>query len=240
MHRLGFIGCGNLAQALIVGAIERKVLRSNQILATDKVFRKLHSFQKKTKIRIATNHEEVISFADIIFLAVKPQDLLPLLRDISPKINRHQIIVSLAAGMPGDVLKKELNRARSILRVMGNTAATVQQGLFGIYFVKGKRSDLRKVEAFFRMSWCDHKCEFGPTNQRHYCWCRNRGGFCILFYGNFCGMVSIPRVFSFGSQKDYSRNFLWSIKTLASTFKSGYPRIAHSGREQERNNRGWA
>lgn len=144
----GFIGCGNLAQAIIQGALEKNLLDSQNIFVTNRSDQKLKELCAKTGVRACATNEELIRSSDVVVLATKPQDLQTVLEEIQPFIRFDQAVISLAAGIPTKTLNRYL-KARSLVRVMANTAAKVQQGVFGIYFFRETQADRAAIEHLF-------------------------------------------------------------------------------------------
>jgi pyrroline-5-carboxylate reductase len=151
--KIGFIGCGNLAQAIIQGLIDKKIISPSQIYVTNRTPSKVAAFCKKNKINFLTQKEDLLKTCEIIFLATKPQDILEALMAIKPSIKNHHYFVSLAAGVDGSLLKKYLNKTSGIVRIMANTPAKIQKGLFGLYIVKNKNKSLTNfiLKAFSKM-----------------------------------------------------------------------------------------
>ncbi|MDZ4678769.1 MAG: pyrroline-5-carboxylate reductase [Oligoflexia bacterium] len=147
--RWGFVGCGNLAQAIIGGALKTDSLLATQVSATNRSQSKLKKFANATSINICVDNQKLLMKSDVIVLATKPQDLCSVLEEIAPFITSKHIVISLAAGVTANVLKKHLSSAKAIFRVMANTPAVIQKGLYGIYRVKGKDEDFKTVSRVF-------------------------------------------------------------------------------------------
>lgn len=149
MTTWGFLGCGNLSQAIILGALKKKVFSSQSVLISNRTYLKSKKFRQKTKVRIAKNNTELIRLSDIIFVGTKPQDIEQVLSDLKRSNLKNKIIISLAAGVDSSILKKSCSQSRSLFRVMGNTPVTIQKGFFGILPVKQFSSDKNKIFSFF-------------------------------------------------------------------------------------------
>jgi len=129
-HRWGVIGCGNLAQAIFGGAVKRGALAPSDIIVTDVNAIKVEEFSKATGVGIAEDMGAVAQRAEIIVVATKPQDVLPVLEVLKAHSNPGRGVVSLAAGVPAQLLLHHLGGFGSVTRVMANTPALVQQGFF--------------------------------------------------------------------------------------------------------------
>ena len=145
----GFIGCGNLAQSLILGALEQKILDPRSILITNRTVKKSKAFGAKTGVGVAASNDELVQKSDVIFLGTKPLEIHPVLEEVSRHDLSHKIIVCLASGVGAPLLKKYFGRSRSVFRVMANTPATIQKGLFGIYPIWAKPEDTQQIFDLF-------------------------------------------------------------------------------------------
>jgi len=130
---LGFIGTGNMQQAIIRGVLEGKVVQPDQIVGSDRTPEKLNLLASQTKIRIAKTNTEVVGNAQIIFLGTKPQDLGGVLQEIKNVVGSHHVIVSIAAGFPLSIIKQALPKAKAHVRLMPNTPCMVQSGVIGFF-----------------------------------------------------------------------------------------------------------
>jgi pyrroline-5-carboxylate reductase len=145
----GFIGCGHLSQALIMGLIQHSILGPSQISATNRSQSKLKKFSHTFKIKALTSNIELVKSTQVIILSVKPQDMIEVMQAIAPHIHSRHIVISLAAGVGSEVLNQFLPQAGAILRVMTNLPASIQEGVFGVSLVKGRKSDLIWGVKFF-------------------------------------------------------------------------------------------
>jgi pyrroline-5-carboxylate reductase len=128
-QKIGFLGAGNMAQAMIKGLIEGGI-PANHIYATNRSEGKLVKLVEQYKINSLPNNEDLIDICDIIILAVKPQDLLTALEPVGRAFDENKIVISVAAGVRMQMLEKFLNGAR-IARVMPNTPSVIGRGVIG-------------------------------------------------------------------------------------------------------------
>lgn len=128
-QKIGFLGAGNMAQAMIRGLIEGGI-PAKHIYATNRSEGKLIKLKEQYQINTFANNEELIDFCDIIILAVKPQDLLTALEPVGRAFDEHKIVISVAAGVRMEKLEKVLNGAR-LSRVMPNTPSLIGRGVIG-------------------------------------------------------------------------------------------------------------
>lgn len=129
-YKIGFLGVGNLAQAIIKGLIENKTVNPKQIFGSNRSPGKLQKVVDLFGIQGKSTNEEVIEAADIVVLAMKPQDLSSAIDPLSSLFKEGQIVISLAAGITLKTLQKKLRSCR-IIRLMPNTPSLISRGVLG-------------------------------------------------------------------------------------------------------------
>ena len=97
--RIGFIGAGVMAEAIISGIIKSKTLPATDIMASDISKDRLNQLSNTYGINVANNNKDLIGFASIIFVAVKPQDVETVGQGVAQELSVGQTIVSIAAGV---------------------------------------------------------------------------------------------------------------------------------------------
>jgi pyrroline-5-carboxylate reductase len=127
--KLGFIGGGNMAQALIIGLKSQKfVMRNITVVELDA---NKHATLVDLGIN-ATDDLQQIQTCDVIVLAIKPQQLPSLAKTLAPLLNK-QLVISIAAGIRLADLSRWLGNYQTIVRAMPNTPAQIQAGITGLY-----------------------------------------------------------------------------------------------------------
>ncbi len=129
-QKIGFIGMGSLAQSMVKGFIDNKVLTNQQIFASNRTYGKLQKMVDTYQIHGCKTNEEVIDQTDIVILAMKPQDLPTAIESLTSSFTDNQIVISLAAGFTIHALQKMIPQAR-IIRVMPNIPMLIHQGVIG-------------------------------------------------------------------------------------------------------------
>lgn len=140
-QKIGFIGTGKMGRALIEGILKKKLIPPQNLWICDKVKEKLSFFTKydiKTSLRI----QPVVKNAEVIFIAVKPQDISEVLEDLKSEVQPSQLIVSIAAGITTSYITKKLGKKIPVVRIMPNIAILVEEGMAGVSF--GKRVNLEQ------------------------------------------------------------------------------------------------
>jgi len=122
---IGFIGGGNMAEAIIKGIF---VKHGGDIIVSEPVDKRRAYLEETYHIKTTPDNKEVVRNCNIIILAVKPQNMDDVTAQIADVISEDKIIVSIAAGITLSYLSSRLNTAK-IIRVMPNTPALVQEGM---------------------------------------------------------------------------------------------------------------
>ncbi len=130
--KLGFIGCGNMAQAMMNGIIGKGLYSKENVMAADHAQAALDKASKELGIRVTTDNKEVAKEADILVLAVKPFHYPDVIHEISSLISTDKLVISIAAGQTIENIEKLFNKEIKLVRVMPNTPALVGAGAAGI------------------------------------------------------------------------------------------------------------
>lgn len=129
-ENVGFIGAGNMSQALIEGWITRGLLKPEEIFVSNRTEGKLNRVVENYRVRGAKTNEEVVDRCDVVIIAIKPQDFDAAIEPIASSFHEDQIVISLAAGVQLRKLKRLLPKSTHLVRVMPNTPARVGRGVF--------------------------------------------------------------------------------------------------------------
>lgn len=126
--KLGFIGAGAMAEAIIKGVIKAKLYQPQEILISDINMERLEELQKNLEVSIADNNKEVINDCQQILLAVKPQQVSDVLTKDKDSFEPGKVLISIAAGIKTEFLEAIVGNI-SVIRVMPNTPALVGAGM---------------------------------------------------------------------------------------------------------------
>jgi len=126
--KLGFVGAGNMAEAIFSGAIERKVLDSSEIYVFDISEERMSALSEKYSVNTVKNIEELCKKAEMLVLAVKP-NILPAVLDELNDIGTKVPIVSIAAGWSALKIKGHLKYDVEVLRIMPNMPLMSGEGM---------------------------------------------------------------------------------------------------------------
>jgi pyrroline-5-carboxylate reductase len=130
--KIGFIGSGNMGTAMISGLIDSGASRADDITCSDVREDILQEINAKFGVRTSTNNVEVASAADIVILAIKPQIMVPVLRELRDCLDMSKLIISIAAGVPLAAIESCLDKDLRLIRVMPNVAVSVREGAAAI------------------------------------------------------------------------------------------------------------
>lgn len=143
--RLGFIGCGNMANAMLGGIIKNNIIASSDIFCSDLNQVSLEVAKDTLGINVTKDNREVVEQSDIIVLSVKPQFYSSVINEIKDFIKDNQIIITIAPGQTLEGLESAFGRELKIVRTMPNTPALVGEGITAMCYNKNvteKEADL--------------------------------------------------------------------------------------------------
>jgi len=129
--KYGMIGFGKMSQALTKSLLEAGSISKDSMYVTNRSEKKIEKARETFGVNTCANNEELVDVCDVIFLCVKPQDLLDVLQSLAHQFREDQIIISLAAGISLKTLKKFLPNSKRIFRIMPNTAIRMNKGVIG-------------------------------------------------------------------------------------------------------------
>jgi pyrroline-5-carboxylate reductase len=129
MKKVGFLGAGNMAGALIKGLLSAKLYRPQDIVVSDVLPAQLSKIKRAYKVDGIKSNREVARAAQTIILAVKPQILAQVLAEIQPEVTKEKLFISIAAGVPLSRLEEGLGGNARVVRVMPNTPALLGKGI---------------------------------------------------------------------------------------------------------------
>lgn len=130
--KLGFIGCGNMGKAMIHGVLASGKAQASDILASAKTESSREKNAAELEIRLTADNKSVAEFADILFLAVKPQYYEEVIAEIKDTVSDDEIIVSIAPGKSLSWFDEMFGKSLKVIRTMPNTPAMVGEGMMGV------------------------------------------------------------------------------------------------------------
>ena len=127
--KIGFIGTGNMGSAMMGGMVSSGIVDASNVMASDIFQAALDRISDQLNIATSTNNRDVVDFADIVFLAVKPQYLAGAIDGIKDMDFTDKIVVSIAAGQSIEKLTELFGKELKLIRVMPNTPALVGEAM---------------------------------------------------------------------------------------------------------------
>lgn len=148
---LGIIGIGNMGSAILKGLLDSKIIDQNEILIFDINEKALKDKEKEHNIQAAKDNKILVQNVHYLLLAVKPQVIDNVLKEITPHLTKDHILVSIAAGISIDYIQNIIQKDIGIVRVMPNTPALVNAGISAIAPNKiVKPEDLNVILEYFK------------------------------------------------------------------------------------------
>lgn len=129
--KIGFIGVGNMAKAIIKGLLK------NNFESTDILVHSAHQssygpFAEKNQLIATESNQELVRNSDIIVIAVKPYVVKTVIDEVRDDLNHHQLVVSLASGISIKDLQTSLDEQQPILRIMPNVNVEIGEGMTAV------------------------------------------------------------------------------------------------------------
>jgi pyrroline-5-carboxylate reductase len=125
--KIGFIGCGKMASALVKGLVQKGRVRADQIWLSDAVGAAVEGLAKETGAHAMDHNLEVAARSEVVVLCVKPGDALAALEGVQGALTG-KLLVSIAAGVSLAALESAAGPMAKVVRVMPNTPAMVHAG----------------------------------------------------------------------------------------------------------------
>lgn len=130
---IGIIGAGNMGEALIRGLLRSSLVRSYELIASDRTAKRVRFLEKTYGIHTTRKNPVVTAASDTIILAVKPQDIDSVCEEIRPVLTENHLVISIAAGVDFARLRRALGNKSRLIRVMPNLPALIDEGVSAIY-----------------------------------------------------------------------------------------------------------
>ena len=147
-EKVGVVGAGKIGAAIMRGIVRAGLAGNDQVMASDVSAQLRDDVVKELDIKATADNGALCDFADVIILAVKPQIVDPVAKEIAKKLGSKKLLVSVAAGVPTARIEANLEKGARVVRVMPNIACVVGAGAAG--FAGGSHAtadDLEKVGA---------------------------------------------------------------------------------------------
>lgn len=130
--RIGFIGAGMMAEALIGGVIAAGIAAPESVMASDVSGERRREVAERYGIQATADNGEVVRFANVILLAVKPQHASGALQSIRSDVTTEKLVLSIMAGVPTSAIESRLVEGLPVIRVMPNIPCVVKEAASAI------------------------------------------------------------------------------------------------------------
>lgn len=134
--KLGFVGGGNMTEALVRGLVTGSSIGAKNILVSDPISKRLEYIHKEYRVKTTSDNRELVQESEILILAVKPQVATNVLEHFADLVDGNKLVVSVVAGLSINSIENYLDtegkKKISVVRTMPNTPALVQEGVTAI------------------------------------------------------------------------------------------------------------
>jgi len=130
--QLGFIGCGNMAEALLNGILKKQLVSANAIIGSEPRKTRLQEIKDTYGIQVTLDNREVAKQSNILILSVKPQYYAEVIHQIKDVVKEETIVVTIAPGKTLEWLKQQFGKPVKLVRCMPNTPALVGEGITAV------------------------------------------------------------------------------------------------------------
>ena len=128
-----------MGEALIAGLVASGWRKPEEIVATARRKERLSELSDLYGIEVSLDNTDAVAGAEIVVIAVKPQDIEALLSDISPHVGPEHTVLSVVAAIPTSFMEARLGEGVPVVRAMPNTPSTVHEGMAGV--AAGRHAD---------------------------------------------------------------------------------------------------
>ncbi|MDY4784850.1 pyrroline-5-carboxylate reductase [Pygmaiobacter massiliensis] len=129
MKKIGFIGCGNMAKAMIGGIVASGLVPPQEVLASARTEATRTAAEKTYGICTTADNREVAQNCEVVVLAVKPQVYPEVIAEIASAVDEHTVLVTIAPGFTLARLEELFGHSVKLVRTMPNTPAMVREGM---------------------------------------------------------------------------------------------------------------
>ena len=148
--RIGFVGSGNMGEALVKGLLQGHHCRPEQIICSDVRPERQKAMRETYGVKAISSNSEVVKRSDVIILAVKPQIMKPVVTDIGKFFDPSKLVISIAAGVAMEAIESCAKQELKLIRVMPNICVSVGEGISAISGGKhATKEDMMVAKAIF-------------------------------------------------------------------------------------------
>ena len=131
-RKIAVLGAGKAGEALIAGLVSSGWCEPTEIVATARHDERIAELAERHGVETTLSNVDAAADAEVVVIAVKPQDIGALLADVGSTLKEEQTVISIAAAIPTSLIEGHLGAGVPVVRAMPNTPATVHEGMAGI------------------------------------------------------------------------------------------------------------
>ncbi|MGA2003032.1 MAG: pyrroline-5-carboxylate reductase [Terriglobales bacterium] len=143
-NKVAILGSGKLGTILLQSLLRDGLLKASETWVTVAHSEKARALKDKFKVHAGITNREAVRDADIVFVCVKPQVVADVVREIRDEVTREQLIISVAASVPTDMIERALEKEVAVVRAMPNTPCALGAGMTAL--CKGKFAQKQHLE----------------------------------------------------------------------------------------------
>ncbi len=144
MKGLGFVGAGNMGEAMIRGILGARLLPPRGVVVLDVRPERTRELVKRFGVSAARGMKDLFDRCETVVFAVKPQGVGDVLHQVPAGAAKGKLIVSIVAGVPARTFLSALGEGARVVRAMPNTPAQVGMGCTGLFFARGVSRDRKE------------------------------------------------------------------------------------------------
>lgn len=130
--KMGFIGCGNMAGAMLSGILDAGKYQATDIIGADISLPSREKTKAEFGIAVTSDNKEVVRKADVVILSIKPQFCEEVIKEIRSEIREEQLFITIIPGKTLVWLEDVFGQQVKLVRTMPNTPAIVKEGMTGV------------------------------------------------------------------------------------------------------------
>ncbi len=148
---LAVVGVGKLGEALISGLLKRGELKADSMVGSVKHEESVERVKNRLGITVSIDNKETVRGKDVILLAVKPQNMGSVLKELHDVITPNQLVISVAASVTTAFVQKRLKQEVPVIRAMPNTPSVANAGMTGLCSgLYAKQEHIDMADAIFK------------------------------------------------------------------------------------------
>lgn len=154
--KIGFIGAGTMAKAIIKGLLNSGIIPKNNVSASEISQEIAKKASDETGVKVITNNAELVKSSDVIILCVKPHLIKTVLSELTDCFDKNKLIVSIAAGVSSGAIENHINSDIPVIRVMPNTPVLIKEGMSAV--CKGKYASAQDINLVLELFKATGRC----------------------------------------------------------------------------------